>query len=149
MENAMSGAPQGFEPVRSGGEFIEVNGPLWLKAADGKVQLGMRVEPRHTNGMLICHGGMIASFCDMLMPLAARRLADGLEATFLPTISLQVDYLASVPVGAWLEGEAQVLRTTRNMVFMQATVTADGELAVRASAILKVGKRIADREAHG
>lgn len=145
----MIDAPQGFEQVRAGGDFIRVNGPLWLRVTNDTVQLGMRVEPRHTNGMLTCHGGMIATFCDMLMPLAARRLVDGLRETFLPTISLQVDYLASVQLGAWLQGEAQVLRTTRNMVFMQAVVATNGEPAVRASAILKVGKQILDRETHG
>jgi acyl-coenzyme A thioesterase PaaI-like protein len=72
----MPDAPEGFEQVRAGGEFIGINGPLWLRVINDTVQLGMRVEPRHTNGMLICHGGMIATFCDMLMPLTARRLSE-------------------------------------------------------------------------
>lgn len=135
--------------MRAGGEFIRVNGPLWIRADDGRVQLGMRVEARHTNGMLVGHGGMIATFCDMLMPLAARRLVDRLDAIFLPTISLQVDYLAPVPIGCWLQGDARVLRATRNMVFMEALIMADAEAAARASAILKVGKQILDREANG
>lgn len=140
--------PAGFEPIRIGGEFIGNNGPLFLREADGRVQLGFYVERRHTNGMLICHGGMMASFCDMLLPISARRLAHGIGDTFLPTVSLQVDYLAPARVDAWVEGEAQVLRATRNLVFMQGIVTANGATAARASGILKVGPAFSDAAAN-
>jgi len=140
-------APAGFEAIRIGGEFIGSNGPLYLREADGRVHLGFSVEKRHANGMLICHGGMMATFCDMLLPIAARRLVDGLADTFLPTVSLQVDYLAPARVGTWVEGEAQVLRATRNLVFMQGIVTAEGATVARASGILKVGPGFPDAAA--
>ena len=77
--------------------------------------------------MGICHGGMIATFCDMLLPISAHYLSAELERRFLPTINLQVDYLAASKLGAWVQGEAQLLRATRSMVFMQGVVSADGE----------------------
>ncbi|CAG1019841.1 partial acyl-coenzyme A thioesterase 13, partial [Burkholderiaceae bacterium] len=83
------------------------------------MQLGFRVEARHTNPLGICHGGMMASFCDMLLPMTAHRRVSEIAQRFLPTISLQIDYLAPSPLGAWVQGEAQVLRTTRTMVFAQ------------------------------
>lgn len=140
--------PAGFEPIRIGGDFIGTTGPLYLRETEGRVQLGFYVERRHTNGMLICHGGMMATFCDMLLPISARRLAQGMGDTFLPTVSLQVDYLAPARVDAWVEGEAQVLRATRNLVFMQGIVKADGATAARASGILRVGPAFADAAAH-
>lgn len=130
--------PPGFKPVHSMGEYIQVNGPLHLRTHEGRFQLGFRVERRHTNPMLICHGGMIASFCDMLLPMAAHR-DPAVGRRFLPTINLQIDYLATVALGAWVQGEGQVLRATRSIVFVQGLVSADDKPVARASGIFKIG----------
>ena len=138
----MSGAssvPAGFRPLPMGGEFVNANGPLYLKHEGSLVRLGFRVEPRHTNPLGICHGGMMATFCDMLLPISAHRQSDALVNRFLPTISLQIDYLAPAPLGAWVEGEAQLLRVTRSFVFAQGLVSADEAPVARVSGIFKVG----------
>lgn len=131
--------PEGFRPRRFASGFIDANGPLYVKTLDRTVALGFRVEPRHCNMMGICHGGMIATFCDMLLPIAAHALSAELARRFLPTISLQVDYLGPSKLGAWVQGEAQLLRRTRALVFMQGLVTADGEPAARVSGVFKIG----------
>mgnify|MGYP003795647759 FL=1 len=131
--------PEGFAPRRFGSGFIDANGPLYVKKAGGVAVLGFRVEPRHCNMMGICHGGMIATFCDMLLPIAAHALSEELARRFLPTISLQVDYLGPSRLGAWVQGEAQLLRRTRALVFMQGLVSADGEPAARVSGVFKIG----------
>jgi uncharacterized protein (TIGR00369 family) len=136
--------PQGFRAVPMGGDFIGINGPIYLRherLPEGPlVQLGFRVERRHCNPMGNCHGGMLASFSDMVLPLSIHRKSDEVGNKFLPTISLQLDYLAPAALGAWVQGEAQVLRVTRSMVFAQGLVTADGVPAVRISGIFKIGK---------
>jgi uncharacterized protein (TIGR00369 family) len=108
------------------------------------VQFGFRVEMRHTNPMQICHGGMMATFCDMLLPLSVHRKSSDVGMRFLPTISLQIDYLAPAPLGAWVQGEAQVLRTTRSLVFAQGLVEADGTPVARVSGIFKIGPPFGD-----
>jgi acyl-coenzyme A thioesterase PaaI-like protein len=65
--------PEGFVPRRFGSGFIDANGPLYVKKLDGAVLLGFRVEPRHCNTMGVGHGGMVATFCDMLLPISAHR----------------------------------------------------------------------------
>lgn len=135
--------PDGFRPVSVGGHFVAHNGPLYARLEGGRVQLGFRVEERHTNPLGICHGGMLATFADMLVPCAAMYLA-GLERRFLPTISLQVDYMGSAPLGAWVQGQSEVLRTTRNMLFGQALVTSDGAPALRVSGVFKQGPLLGD-----
>jgi uncharacterized protein (TIGR00369 family) len=131
--------PEGFVARRFGEGFIAVNGPLYArKPPGGGFQLGFRVEPRHCNPMRICHGGMMATFCDMLLPLSAHVLSD-VGKRFLPTINLQVDYLAASPLGSWVQGEGQVLRRTRSLVFMQGLVQADGNPVARVSGIFKLG----------
>jgi uncharacterized protein (TIGR00369 family) len=131
--------PAGFKPLPMSGEFILNNGPLYLRHEGDLVRLGFRVESRHCNPLGICHGGMMASFCDMLLPVTAHRRVPEIAQRFLPTINLQIDYLAAAPLGCWVEGEAQVLRTTRSLVFMQGLVHADDTPAARVSGIFKVG----------
>lgn len=131
--------PEGFTRQTIGGEFIVANGPLYERFDAGVYRLGFRVEARHCNTMGICHGGMMATFCDMLLPIGVHALTQAVRDRFLPTISLQIDYLAPAPLGCWVQGEAQLLRTTRTMVFAQALVTADDAPAARVSGILKIG----------
>ena len=136
---AALGIPGGFRPLRSMGDFIAANGPLHVRSQDGVVQLGFRVEARHTNPMRICHGGMMASFCDMLLPISIHRKSKEIGFRFLPTINLQIDYLAPARLGAWVEGEADLLKATRSLVFAQGLVTADGMPCARVSGIFKIG----------
>ena len=137
--NAALQAPPGYQsfnfPV--GGPFIVANGPL-LHRRDGKqFLLGMRVEKRHCNPLDVCHGGMLMSFVDMAMPMGVIYQED--IHHFMPTISLTTDFLAPVPLGAWLEARTDVLRVTRSVVFAQCVVMADEVLAVRASGVFKLG----------
>jgi uncharacterized protein (TIGR00369 family) len=117
--------PDGFTLLGLGGEFVRANGPLYERFDAGAYQLAFRVERRHTNTMGICHGGMMATFCDMLLPITAFRRSETLHARFLPTVSLQIDYLAPA--------------TTRTLVFAQGLVTVDGEAIARVSGVFKIG----------
>ena len=139
--------PEGFVPLDAGGPFIAHNGPLNVLHQGTLVKFGFRVERRHSNPMGNLHGGMMASFCDMLLPLSVHRQNAEVADRFLPTISLQVDYMGAAPLGAWVQGEGQVLRTTRNMLFGQALVTANGEPALRVSGVFKRGPLINDGDA--
>jgi uncharacterized protein (TIGR00369 family) len=135
--------PEGFKPVKVGGNFIAHTGPLFARWDGARLHLGFRVEERHINPLNICHGGMMATFADMLIPCAAMYQHE-MERRFLPTINLQMDYLGASPLGAWVQGEADVLKTTRNMLFGQGLVTADGQPVLRVSGIFKMGQVIGD-----
>ena len=133
--------PFGFRAVKVGGPFMFHNVPLYGKWDGTRLLLGFRVENRHTNPLKMCHGGMLATFADMLIPCASMYQGDTARR-FLPTISLQVDYMSAAPLGSWVQGEADVLRTTRNMLFGQGLITADDEPALRVSGIFKLGQLI-------
>lgn len=138
--------PEGFRPVQVGGAFIAHNGPLYAKWTGQRLLLGFRVQDHHTNPLKIAHGGMMATFADMLIPCAAMYQHD-MERRFLPTISLQMDYMGASALGAWVQGEADILKTTRNMLFGQGVVTADGQPVLRVSGIFKLGQIIGDGKA--
>jgi uncharacterized protein (TIGR00369 family) len=131
--------PPGFAPVPLGPKngFVDVNGPLFGKLDGERLLLGFRVEPRHCNPADICHGGMLMTFADMLLGIGANYQSK--LGRFLPTVNMTADFLAPAPLGAWVEGAVDVLRTTRNLVFAQCLLTADGVPAMRASGIMKLG----------
>jgi len=133
------GIPAGFKALTGGPAdmFVGINGPLYRMRDGEQFVLGVRVERRHCNPAHICHGGMLLTFVDMAMVLSASY--QGKLGYFLPTINLTADFLAAAPEGAWLEARTELLRVTRNMVFAQCLVRADGKPAVRASGVFKIG----------
>jgi uncharacterized protein (TIGR00369 family) len=129
-----------FAPLRLRMGFLDANGPLYFRWTDGRLALAFRVELRHCNPGKVCHGGMLATFADMLLPIAAR-LQSGTEMGFLPTVNLTCDFLAPAPLNAWVEGRADAVTMTRNLLFAQGTATADGAPCLRANGIFKITSR--------
>ncbi|HYM31295.1 MAG TPA: PaaI family thioesterase [Candidatus Cybelea sp.] len=136
--------PEGFAPLPFGpdGSFIHVNGPLYGRRDGDDLVMGFRVEPRHCNPANVCHGGMLMSVADMLLGAGSNFRSQ--LSRFLPTVNMTADFLAPAPLGAWVEGRADVLRITRNLVFAQCLLTADGAPALRASGVLKIGRALGD-----
>ena len=130
--------PAGFTAANVGSGFSSRNATFYARWANERLQLGFRVAEHHTNLRNVLHGGMLATYADTLLPYAAMYQALG-GRHFLPTISLQIDYLAPAALGTWVQGEGEALRTTRNMVFMQGLVTADDTPIARLSGIFKIG----------
>ena len=135
-----SGIPDGFAPFKLSMGFLESNGPLYGKWADDHLLLGFRVELRHCNPGQVAHGGMLATFADMLLPIASR-FQSKIDMGFLPTVNLSCDFLAPAPLGAWVEGRADPVKTTKNLLFAQGLATADGEPCLRANGIFKITQR--------
>jgi uncharacterized protein (TIGR00369 family) len=130
--------PNGFVIAAAGSGFASRNATFYGQWINESLRLGFRVSEQHTNLGGVLHGGMLATFADTLLPYAAMYQALG-GRRFLPTISLQIDYLAPAAIGAWVQGEAQVLRMTRNMLFMQGMITSDDAPIARVSGIFKLG----------
>jgi len=133
----MSEIPAGFAPLRLQVGLLGTIGPLYGKWAENRLVLGFRVEMRHCNPGNVAHGGMLATFADMLLPLSAR-LQSSADLGFLPTVNLTCDYLAPAPLGSWVEGRAETVRVTRNLLFAQGVASADGEPALRANGIFRI-----------
>lgn len=132
-----SDIPEGFAPFRMSLGFLEANGPLYGRWDGTHLRLGFRVEERHCNPGMVCHGGMLAFFADMLLPIAARFQAE-IDMGFLPTINLTCDYLAPAPLGAWVEGTAEPVKITKNLLFAQGLAGIDGAPVLRANGVFKI-----------
>ena len=93
--------------------------------------------PHHLNPNGTCHGGMLASFCDVLLPLSTLYQLEALRL-MMPTISLSLDYLEPTRAGAWVESRVEVLRVGRRMAFIQGLLTVAGRTTVRANGTFSV-----------
>ena len=135
-------APPGFVelPMLGPAGFNAMCGPLWVRAEGGKLVAGFCVEARHCNPAGNCHGGMLATFSDVHMGLAAQ-FEHTLGTPILPTISLSLDYLAPTPKGSWVEATAEIVKVTRGMVFASEVMMADGQPVARANGIFKIPTR--------
>lgn len=128
--------PEGFELFAGNVGFLETAGPFMVKMVDGQARLGLRIEAKHCNIADICHGGMLMTFADMQLAIGGQAIIK--VKKFLPTIHMSCDFAAPAPLGAWLEGETEVTRQTRKMLFATCKLMADGELVFSGSGIMKI-----------
>ena len=137
--SAAGNVPTGFVqfPTSRADGFGALCGPFWIRADGDALIAGFRVEARHCNPAGICHGGMLATFCDFHLAVSAQ-FQNRLGTLITPTINLSLDYLAPTPNGAWVEARAEFPKITRGMIFANEIVTADGEPVVRAHGIFKI-----------
>lgn len=131
-------APEGFVAAPLGGAFATHNGPLFARWHGGRLQLGFRVGANHVNPGNACHGGMLATFADILISTAAQYQTD-IPRQFLPTVSLQMDFMAPAPLGSWVQGEAEILKVTKNLLFSHGLLRADGNTVLRCSGVFRRG----------
>ena len=123
--------------------FAAATGRLLFKP-DGERRGVVRMFPteRHMNMGGSIHGGAVMSFIDMAM-FAGGRCA-GMEEGHYVTLDMATHFLARGQVGVPLDAHVELVRQTRGHVFMQGTVTQDGEPCYSFTGTLK---RIKDRNA--
>lgn len=136
LEDALP--PEGFSPlIGADMGFSALSGPHFVRLVDGAPVLGFRVGKRHLNPMGNCHGGALAAFADY-QAVAVRQIA-GLAANPTPTVTLAIDFIAPVPLGAWVELHSRLLRRTGTLLFSEGHLLVEGVVAARVDAIFKIG----------
>jgi len=128
--------PDGFRPVpHRGGDFVDANGPVYLKRVGDDAVLGFRVEQRHCNPGRVAHGGMLVAMVDDMMGYTIYEVLGRKPAA---TASLTCDFLAAAKLGAWVELRATPTRVGRELIFMRGEASADGQLVMTASGVWKL-----------
>lgn len=135
----MTNVPQGFAPSRRSSGYLDLIGPIY-EAGDGEhYRLGLRVDARHVNSRGFCHGALLSALADVhLGRLAATSTTPPLA---LVTAHLGLDYIASAPLGAWLEAVGQVDRIGKTLAHSSGRILADGKIALRCAAVFQVTSR--------
>ena len=134
--------PAGFHAWEPERFYYGTVGPLFVRNLGKKVEFGFRCGEKHVNAAKICHGGMLFTLIDIELGFNAN-VETGIPG-FLVTVNMTSDFLAPVMEGQWVEAHGSVVKQTRSLVFAEGRLYADGELSLRANAVLKVPRGLDD-----
>jgi acyl-coenzyme A thioesterase 13 len=126
--------PAGFEPSGRTGPFLDLIGPVYTRAGERGILLGLRARSEHCNARGFVHGAVLAALLDVVCGRNCRAYPNML------TVSLTVDYIASAQDGDWLEASATVTRAGRRLAFADGRVEAAGKPVAKASAVFAVAE---------
>lgn len=129
---------QGWTRIRPSG-FTSLIGPLWSKQ-DGKQQhrCGFVVQDKHDNTAARAHGGMIMSFCDEALGLAACAVRPESQVF---TISFECQFISGAKIGDFVEVSCEVVQSTSSLIFMRGTCSAGDRIVATCSGVWKVTRR--------
>lgn len=114
--------------------FIATVGPIY--ARDGVY--GFRAAQKHANLVGVVHGGMLMSFADRAMGIAAMGAADGANCV---TIQLEMKFLEGAKLGSWLTTHSFVMKRTGSLVFLRGEVRDGDRLVATADGVWKILRR--------
>jgi uncharacterized protein (TIGR00369 family) len=125
--------PEGFEPFDRPGPFVELIGPLHVRAHGDEIVFGLRAEDRHANHRGTVQGGLLSTLADFALGRAIEADAD--DDKDRATVSLTVDFLRPANPGDWIESRTRVERVGGTLSFADCSLTVDGREIVRARAV--------------
>ena len=128
--------PDGFTRHTRSSPLTEPWEPIYSKATDRAVLIGLRLARPHTNSRGMAHGGLITSLADNAMGHSCGLVLGG--GARLLTVNLSVDFVGSAQVGQWLQVDSEVIKTGSRLCFAQALITADGVPCARANGTFSV-----------
>ncbi|WP_417669606.1 PaaI family thioesterase [Roseibium sp.] len=123
-----------WKPMKSVG-LMEAIGPLYSRRSEDGWRYRLQTGAHHANAVGLVHGGTLTALADQVMSLAAWQAADR-----QPVVTIQMDttFLSAAKPGDFLEAEARVVTRKGLMIFLEATITVEDELVLKASCVMKV-----------
>ncbi len=137
----MSDAPTLFDPASAGWRpmrpegYPALIGPFWYRREEGGFRYGFPAEARHLNLGGVVHGGMLMSFADDVLGMTVWEAAGRKPCT---TVQLSTQFISPARAGEFVEGRAEVLRSTRSVVFVRGLVTVGDRTVIHADGIWKI-----------
>lgn len=128
--------PEGWKPVRMHpGFFMRTGAYHYRHRGPGVTHWAFRADDGHLNANGTVHGGMLMTFADHVAGAAVFR---AVEKRPCATVSLNSDFLSAAKAGDWIEGVAEVTRTTRTLVFVRARIWTEDRTILTATGIWKI-----------
>jgi uncharacterized protein (TIGR00369 family) len=127
--------PQGYQPFAHSGAFGECIGPFGFRPeATGGFRYIFRSRALHANPNGVTHGGALYSFADHITGHAVVHATGRLCAT----VKFKVEYLTPAPLDCLVEGQVEILRVTRTMVFLRVRLFTDDRTLITAAGTYKL-----------
>jgi len=135
MSSQLSGeVPAGFAAAEQGTGFETLVGPIYEKGSGDDYVCGLHVAGHHVNRRGVVHGGMLFTLADHAL---GNMVWERVGQKPCATVSLNVDYIAGVRPGDWLECRGRITRETRALVFIKGELLVDGEVVMTATGVWK------------
>lgn len=129
------GAPEGYSVWSHNDRFEHTVGPIFIAPrSDGSGwKVAFRADERHINGHGNLHGGMLMTFADTALFAISR---DHLDHGGV-TVNFHCDFVGPARPGDWMEAQGEVVKATRNLIFVRGLMTATGEPVLSFGGTLK------------
>ncbi|TCO11766.1 uncharacterized protein (TIGR00369 family) [Camelimonas lactis] len=134
LEAAMPPPGEGWDMIRSRG-FTRHAGPIWHRHDEKGLVFGFRALPKHRNRNGVIHGGMIMTFIDRILGVA---ITENSAARPHATIQLDTHFVSGAKVGEFVEGRCELVRATKAVAFVSATVTVGERIVAKSQGMWKL-----------
>ena len=128
---------EGWRQLRAVG-FSQHAGPFWGRNRDTALEVGFVANEQHTNGYIhSVHGGMLLTFADICLGYKAAVSLDGQRCV---TVQLQMQFLSSAKVGEFIVCRPELLRRSKQLVFLRGVMFSGDRAIASADGIWKILK---------
>ncbi len=128
-------APEGWQPAEQFDPFEAFLGPYFERKLDGLHEYAFYIDDRHTNAQGVAHGGALLTFADAALGYA---LWNATGRAPCVTVSQQSSFLSAAQTGDLVRCAPEVVRKTREIVFMRADFRVGDKIVFTATAIWKI-----------
>jgi uncharacterized protein (TIGR00369 family) len=120
--------------------FETHSGPFYFKTGeDGRVCTAFRVGAKHLNGSGAVHGGCFLTFADYTLFALGETALAGERGV---TVSLGGDFVGPAFDGDLIEGDGEIVKAGRSLIFVRGTLRVRGEPVFTFSGVIKkIGSR--------
>ena len=108
-------------------------GPFFFYVDGDIIHTAFRVQEHHCNAHGSVHGGVLMTFADYLLCLAAH---SG-DSESVATISCNSEFIAPAWCGDLVLGRGEMVKKTGSMVFVRSEISANDEIILTSSAVVK------------
>jgi len=125
----------GWSEIEDNG-FIDLVGPFYHRKVGNAHQYAVVAQTKHRNLRGVVQGGMLMTFADRTMGLAAHQaIKQGVV-----TIQMDSQFVDTAAIGELLLSQPRVVRGTKSVVFMSTEVKVGERCIILATAVFKVVK---------
>ncbi len=124
---------EGWNEIEDNG-FIDLVGPFFHRKVDHAHQYAVVAQTKHRNLRGVVQGGLLMTFADRTMGLAAyQEVKQGVV-----TIQMDSQFIDTAGIGELLLSQPRVVRGTKSVVFMSTEVKVGERCIILANAVFKI-----------
>lgn len=142
--------PQGFKPLKRGGDYLSSLGPWYYRIDEtkggerGQLVLAIRVENRHTNIRHIAHGGFLVTMVDTALGIVVSSSRE--PAQPIVTVSLTTNFITPASPGDWVEAHVDIDRMGGRLAYASCTLRSGERTIMTGTGVFALMKPVTPRE---